>query len=142
MQKQRTRAREPGRFRWQSGDTDHWELERRQIHETFVEFRSVSLAVMSSILQPTPILCIADFEQITTTGNLPGILRETLRGGDLSYPETWEAAFKSEHELRDRLAEAELPIDIAMKDTLKNIHARDRRHLAILGMKLKRERSY
>ena len=87
-------------------------------------------------------LYIADFEQITTTGHLPGILRETLRGGDLSYPETWEAAFKSEHELRDRLAEAELPIDIAMKDSSRNIHVRDRRHLAILGVKLKRERSY
>jgi hypothetical protein len=117
-------------------------LERRQIHETFVEFRSVSLAIMSSILQPSPIFYIADFEQIATTGHLPGILRETIRGGDLSYPEIWEAAFKSVHELRDRLTEAELPIDIAMKNRSKNIHVRDRRHLAILGMKLKQERSY
>ena len=138
----RCRVSTIGRFRWWSGYTGNWELERSQIHETFVEFGSVSMAIMSSILQPTPTLYIADFEQITTTGNLPGILRETIRGGDLSYPEIWEAAFKSEHELRDRLAEAELPIDIAMKDSSRNIHVRDRRHLAILGVKLKRERSY
>ena len=74
--------------------------------------------------------------------DLPNVLTETLRGADLPYAETWEAAFKSQHEFRERLAEAGLPMDIVANRNYRNVPVSDRDHLAILGMKLKGEHSF
>jgi hypothetical protein len=98
--------------------------------------------MFSRILRPPPIPFEADFERETEIDVFPCVLRETLRGRELSHPENWEAAFKRKDELRKRLIEAGLPADIAVMRSIKNVPVRDRRHLAILGMKLRSGYSY